>query len=115
MRRTERERQDQKNAAWRTWYEKNKSQYNKESVIRLARRRVSKRIWLRELKSEMKCARCGFNHPAALDFHHKDKESKVLAIANALRDGWTRERILEEIGKCEILCANCHRIEHDLF
>ena len=56
------------------------------------------------------CQHCGGQFPAAVyDFHHygeKDADPSYL-IANGSVD-----RIAEEISKCTILCANCHRIEH---
>jgi hypothetical protein len=35
-----------------------------------------------------------------------------MAIAQAVNQGWSKERILEEIKKCDVLCANCHFKEH---
>lgn len=57
-----------------------------------------------------KCARCGFDNPDALDFHHLDPEDKSFQGAY----WWTLaiSRIKDEAKKCEVLCANCHRIEH---
>ena len=59
-----------------------------------------------------KCARCGFDgHPAALEFHHKtgtaDKEFTIGSVSNR---SWPR--IEKELKKCELICSNCHRIEH---
>jgi len=58
-----------------------------------------------------KCVRCGFDgHPAAFHFHHRDPEAKDCTIGSMLGNtSW--ERIVEEAGKCELLCANCHAIE----
>jgi hypothetical protein len=60
------------------------------------------------LKLEMGCMDCGYaENPVALDFDHV-KGVKLLNI------GMNRHRdinlILEEIDKCEVVCANCHRI-----
>lgn len=56
------------------------------------------------------CVRCGYNKCIdALDFHHlKDKKF------NISKDGHTRswEKTKEELDKCILLCANCHREEH---
>ncbi len=66
-----------------------------------------------EYKSKLSCERCGYNqHPAALDFHHKDGSTKLFSMGQAPTRGYSWETILEEIAKCEVLCANCHRIEH---
>jgi len=60
-----------------------------------------------------KCIRCGFNNPLALDFHHKDKALKSFSIS--FRAFRSLENLRLEAAKCELLCANCHRIvEHQL-
>jgi transposase len=53
------------------------------------------------------CAVCGYDaHPAALQFHHVDRATKMFN----LRDGTTRSlaRMRDEARKCVLLCANCH-------
>lgn len=58
-----------------------------------------------------KCVRCGYDqHIAALEFHHPDPSIKELTVGKLLNTQW--ERIKEELDKCELLCSNCHRIEH---
>ena len=58
-----------------------------------------------------KCSRCdGTFHPAAMDFHHRDQDKKEKSVATMWHNKW--EVIVEEIIKCELLCANCHRVEH---
>ena len=56
------------------------------------------------------CQTCGGVFPsAAYDFHHvgeKDADPSALIANNSV------ERIAQEIEKCVLLCANCHRIEH---
>lgn len=60
-----------------------------------------------------KC-KCGQDHPAALDFHHKDPSTKLFTIGDMIMS--TRqvdqETFHAELLKCEILCKNCHAIEH---
>ena len=57
------------------------------------------------------CVRCGESDPICLDFHHRDEGTKHLAIAAAVRK-WPLKRVMQEIEKCDILCANCHRKLH---
>jgi hypothetical protein len=53
------------------------------------------------------CADCGEDDPVVLEFDHAGAE-KTFNIGQALRDRrW--QRVLEEIAKCEVVCANCHR------
>ncbi len=63
------------------------------------------------------CEICGFDgHPKALDFHHIDPAGKLFGIGKFINGRQcTKENqgiIVDEIKKCKILCANCHRIEH---
>ena len=59
------------------------------------------------------CLHCGYNKYAiALDFHHLDKLLKEKNISSYWRTSWAQFKQIEnEIKKCEILCANCHRVE----
>lgn len=67
------------------------------------------REFVNALKVERGCADCGFNrHPAALEFDHlpgTNKRCKVSALMLS-----SRQAILDEIAKCEVVCANCHAI-----
>jgi len=93
---------------------------NRKEQVRL---RVEKnKEFVRNIKRQSKCARCSENHPACLDFHHKDPNEKDKGKRNqrhgknglhqAFDISWSIEHIKREISKCEILCANCHRKEH---
>lgn len=60
------------------------------------------------------CQRCGFEHLAALDFHHVDPTLKEFRLSDAIvrTKKYTWEQIVSEVEKCELLCKNCHAIEH---
>ena len=76
------------------------------------KRKKETRKWFQEYKLHLKCEECGYNkHPAALDFHHLDPNTKENAVRH-FTNGYAKERILAEIAKCKVLCANCHRIHH---
>ena len=62
-------------------------------------------------KSTLKCAHCGFNHVAAMDFHHEDPKTKLGNVHEFISNGQFA-KAYEEIKKCIVLCANCHRIHH---
>ena len=75
---------------------------------------VSKRRWKSKLelinKLGNKCNRCGYSgHPAAFQFHHLDPKDKNFNISSA---GLISKDRHNEVLKCELLCANCHSIEH---
>lgn len=55
------------------------------------------------------CADCGYDgHPAALDFDHLAGYEKSKEVASMYLAAITR--LFTEIMKCEVVCANCHRI-----
>lgn len=75
------------------------------------RQRQWKREALAALKAEAGCAHCGIDDPRVLDFHHSDAAEKTLAVSQLVnRASW--EAVLDEVSRCEVLCANCHRIAH---
>lgn len=56
-----------------------------------------------------KCEKCGYNKcERALTFHHRDPSTKLFGLS--LNNLWahTDEEILLELGKCDLLCMNCH-------
>lgn len=68
-----------------------------------------KKAYVHEYLLSHGCADCGYNkHPAALDFDHLPGTVKVRDIKSGQQLGWVA--LLEEIAKCEVVCANCHRI-----
>ncbi len=70
--------------------------------------------WFIDYKASLKCEKCGFSHPAALDFHHIDPKTKKFSVSLSNAVNKDRDEVEEEIKKCIILCSNCHRIEHSI-
>jgi len=73
-------------------------------------RKKRREDWV-EFKSGLKCTNCNFSHPAALDFHHEDPSTKTDNVYKLASNGQYK-KAHEEIKKCIVLCANCHRIHH---
>ena len=90
-------------------------QNNKQYYVDKARRRsnaISKvykeRIW--QYLLEHPCVDCGNADPRVLEFDHVRGEKKYnISELQYKRVSW--EVVLAEIEKCEIRCANCHRIK----
>ena len=60
-----------------------------------------------------KCEICGYNRCVeALEFHHINPNEKDFGIG---QKGYTRsfEKNKEEVDKCILVCANCHREIHN--
>jgi len=59
-----------------------------------------------------RCEDCGYSKSvAALEFHHRDAGTKDFGLGD-FNGSW--ERLLQEAAKCDLLCANCHRLRHAL-
>lgn len=86
----------------------------KKECNRVKSRKIYLKKWFDKLKKTLKCERCPESDSVCLDFHHKNPDEKEINLCNATNNGWSRKRILKEIEKCNVLCANCHRKEHDM-
>lgn len=73
-----------------------------------AERYRARKDWIDSIKLEYGCADCGYSqHAVALDFDHVRGE-KVAGVGAMV--SWSCEAILAEIAKCDVVCANCHRV-----
>ena len=67
---------------------------------------------LSEIKEASGCMDCGETNPIVLDFDHL--HNKKYNVSRMIHDGFSWAAIKKEIAKCEVVCANCHRIRtHD--
>jgi hypothetical protein len=79
------------------------------SAVR-SRRRAALIVWSQTLKEGRPCADCGgVFHPIAMQWDHVGTDKKI-NVADAVKRGWSKARILAEIAKCELVCSNCHAI-----
>jgi hypothetical protein len=108
----DREKQRAYDRIWRRKKRKVDPDYN-------AKRRVHNRNhcrawaeWFLRVKMGQRCRKCGEDHPACLDFHHRDPSTKLFNISRAVLSQMSKVKILAEIAKCDVLCANCHRKAH---
>jgi hypothetical protein len=67
--------------------------------------------WYRQLKTDRPCADCGrcFHH-SAMTWDHLPGSTKVAELSTFLSKHRSRRMVLEEIAKCELVCANCHAV-----
>lgn len=73
---------------------------------------LKKKDVVEDYKAQCKCAKCGESRGHCLDFHHIDSEQKEANIARLVSNRSNLNSIIEEIKKCIVLCANCHRDFH---
>ncbi len=73
-----------------------------------------RKTMITNLKAQIKCAKCGESRGYCLDYHHIDPTTKKFTIAKFISNSTSLEGLTEEIEKCIVLCANCHREYHYL-
>lgn len=73
-------------------------------------RKETNRQWLKTYKATLVCEICGESCFICLDFHHIDTTQKDCTVAITAECSITRAK--QEIDKCRVLCANCHRKLH---
>ena len=69
---------------------------------------------IQTLKSKLTCAKCGEKRGYVLDFHHINPQEKDETIARLTSNTSNINDVYDEIKKCIVLCANCHREFHYL-
>lgn len=99
---------EEKRAYERNWYKTTGKQSRLDANKKWETRKLEE---FKKIKSNLKCEKCGENHTACLEFHHLDPTKKDGNVSQ-LAKSFSTKRLLEEISKCVILCANCHRKEH---
>jgi hypothetical protein len=92
----------------REHYLANKQRYIDQARARKQALRLERTTYLLEFFSSHPCTDFGEKDPVVLEFDHLSAEAKSFGIGQALSyRAWPS--ILEEIEKCEVVCANCHR------
>lgn len=97
---------------------KTQSQANKAYAVSRKGREVRWRLQdernrrVRDLLSRLKdrpCADCGGRFPTVcMDFDHRPGTEKKFSVSGA--SSRKHEAIMDEVAKCDVVCANCHRI-----
>ena len=77
------------------------------AILRGSLLAFSKRDFLRDLKENNPCTDCGKFYPYYVTDYDHVRGTKNKDISDLW--GASRETLLEEISKCDLVCANCHR------
>lgn len=92
----------------KSYYQKNKAKHRQQVMANTARYIArNQKIVLEYLKLHP-CVDCGESDPIVLEFDHVVGEKKT-TVANLVRIGASVKMLMEEIVKCVVRCANCHR------
>lgn len=88
---------------YKTHYSKNKSSYINRSAEYT--KKIKEKI---DQRKDNPCVDCGVKYsPWVMDFDHVHGD-KLFTISSMKNKG-SLKKVLEEIDKCELVCANCHR------
>ena len=85
----------------------------KNVIAKSIRRRIENTQAFGEWKRHLECVVCGEDNSVCIDFHHKDPKQKEYGISIMRGRGYKISRIILEISKCVVVCANCHRKIHN--
>jgi hypothetical protein len=97
-----------RSAYHREHYLANKQRYVDQARTRKQALRRERTTYLLGYFALHPCTDCGEDDPVVLEFDHLGADTKCFDIGQALSyRKW--QSILDEIEKCEVVCANCHR------
>ena len=92
----------------REHYARNRDKVRANVKERQTRIQIDNRILVAKIK-DAPCVDCGGRFPScAMDFDHRDPSQKLAGVGMMM--GYKIETIQKEIDKCDLVCANCHRI-----
>lgn len=86
-------------------YQKNKHKYQAS----LKKNRSRNRLFLYNYKLTHPCVDCGEKDPVVLDFDHRNRGEKTVGVSKMVGAACSIKKIEDEISKCDVRCANCHR------
>ena len=88
-------------------YLRNKELYKKKAVISRRKQVAEQRLLVWTYLSDHPCVDCGIADIRVLHFDHRDRSQKAGPIGHFYG---SRKKLLAEIAKCDVRCANCHMI-----
>lgn len=74
------------------------------------RRKQECRDNINEYLKKHPCIDCGNDNLVVLEFDHKNRDEKYKSVSQMMASGYSWVKVKKEIDKCEVRCANCHRI-----
>lgn len=102
---------DQRNAYHRAYSKTHRVEASARQVDWHKRSRHERYAKIQVLKEASPCIDCGKSFPyVAMDFDHRDPSTKVAEVSTLVKNCSSWDRVLEEIAKCDLVCACCHRL-----
>ena len=104
-----REHKDALNAYQKQYYREHANEIGARSK---RRHHTHRRALVASLKNGKSCIYCGESNPVCLDWHHRNPGNKLFNISTVGSTKESLEFLQDEIAKCDMVCANCHRKIH---
>lgn len=98
------------NANSKKYYQENKEEHIKTVRLISDNNLKNNRRLLFEYYQDNPCIDCGEDNPVVLECDHRDDEEKFKNVSKLVSGGYSWKVIEKEINKCDVRCANCHRI-----
>ena len=95
--------------ASRRHYQRNKEAMKARAKAFAPTHRARIREIIRTYLETHPCVDCGESDPIVLEFDHRDEKEKAFNIGDGVARTYAVKRIMDEIAKCDVRCANCHR------
>lgn len=90
-------------------YQKYHAEYLLRAKLRREKLRIEYRTNILAYLSDKSCIDCGESDIRVLEFDHIDPSKKLFSISQGVTLGFKWYEIKDELKKCQILCANCHK------
>ena len=94
----------------RKHYKQNKAKYKERTRKRNKEQRERNKAYVNAIKENSSCVDCGESNPIVLEFDHV-RGKKRGNVSDMMRQSYSTDTIQKEIDKCDVRCANCHRIK----
>jgi hypothetical protein len=95
----------------RAWNHRNRKQRYNYRTKRLHQIKIDLIV-----QAGSQCVACGFEFDgdclSVFDFHHRDPNFKELSLNQNSFNKVSKDKLYDEVKKCDLLCANCHRQLH---
>jgi len=98
---------DDERAYQRSHYQRNKELYKRRALASREQQRRKHRLFIRQYLESHPCADCGNADIRVLQFDHVERGPDNRRISSLIG---THKKLLAEIERCEVRCANCHMI-----
>jgi hypothetical protein len=99
----------QRKLTYAVHYEKYKASYLRRAKVRREELRREFQDNMLAYLSDKQCSDCKENDVRVLELDHIDAKLKAFTVSQAVKLGFSWAEVLEELKKCRVLCANCHK------